>query len=152
MNEYSVESLIPHRGKMRLIDEILEINPTERLLISQVVVTKQDIFFDHTINGVPAYVSFEYMAQSISALSAITDKREKPKPGVILSVSNLSCTQDIFSENTQIRIQVKESYAVGGLFTFDCTASIQGEIVVSCTLMVMETESLENLIKLREGQ
>lgn len=152
MDRYTVEDLIPHRGKMKLIDKIVDVNPTDRSLTSQVIVTDQDTFFDHSLGGVPAYVSFEYMAQSISALSAITDKRRVPKPGIILSVSKLSCTKDIFAESTEILIQVKESYAVGELFTFDCIASVRGETIVSCTLMVMEIESLENLAKRKEGK
>lgn len=151
MNTHTIESLIPHRGKMRLIDTILSVNPRERSLTSQVTVTAQDTFFDQALGGVPAYVSFEYMAQSVSALSAITDGRKNPRPGVILSVSNLFCRQDSFPENTTVIVRVEESCAEGDLLTFDCTASIGGEQVVSCTLLVMETQSLEELLKRKEG-
>lgn len=150
MDTYTVEDLIPHRGKMRLIDKILDINPTEKSLISQVTITKQDTFFDPTIGGVPAYVSFEYMAQSISALSSLMNNRQAPKQGVILSVSNLSCTKNIFLENSEIHIQVKEDCEEGEILTFDGIASIKGEIIVSCTLMVMEVDALKTLTKRKE--
>lgn len=151
MKNYTIESLIPHRGKMKLIDTILSVNPQERSLTSRVTVTAQDTFYDQLLGGVPAYVSFEYMAQSISALSAITDERKNPQPGVILSVSNLLCQQNIFPSDTTVTVQVKENCVVGDLYTFDCTASIDERQVVSCTLMVMETSSLEELLKQKEG-
>lgn len=151
MEEYTIDTLIPHRGRMKLINQILSVNQQERSLTSQVQITSQDTFFDDALGGVPSYVSFEYMAQSISALAAIMDKRNNPQPGVILSVSNLACTQAILPEHSTITVCVKENCVVGDLFTFDGTASIGDKTVVTCTLLVMETESLEELSKQGEN-
>ncbi|MBP3417476.1 MAG: hypothetical protein J6K76_08935 [Spirochaetaceae bacterium] len=152
MKEYTIDTLIPHKGRMRLIDQILSVNQQERSLTSQVQITSQDTFFDDGLGGVPSYVSFEYMAQSISALAAIMDKRNTPQPGVILSISNLTCTQDIFPEHSIINVCVKENCVVGDLFTFDCVASIADKTVVTCTLLVMETKSLEELARQGGGR
>lgn len=149
MEKYNVDTLIPHKGKMKLINKILSINPQKKSLTSQVQITSQDTFFDDNLGGVPAFVSFEYMAQSISALAAITDERNNPQPGVILSVSNLNCTQTVLPEHSTVNVCVKENCVVGDLFTFDCIATIEDKTVVTCTLLVMETKSLEDLSKQR---
>lgn len=147
--QYEIEKLIPHKGKMLLVDKIISVDINTRSLTSQVTIKSTDIFFNTELQGVPSYVSFEYMAQTISALSAILNQHTSPKAGVILSVSNLQSTQSLFTADQQITIHVQENCVVGNLFTFDCTASLDNEQVVSCTLLVMETDSLDKLTSQR---
>lgn len=148
--QQDIAALVPHKGKMLLIDTIISVDREGKSMVSQVRVGCDDTFFDRELGGVPAYVSFEYMAQSISALSALTGTREEPRPGVILSVSNLSCTHGVFQEGAEVRIHVREDCRVGDLLTYDCAALVGEETVVSCTLMVMEAESLEKLSAQKE--
>lgn len=147
--QYEIENLIPHKGKMLLVDKIISVDINKRSLTSQVTIKSTDIFFNTELQGIPSYVSFEYMAQTISALSAIVNQRTIPKAGVILSVSNLQSTQSLFTLGQKIIIHIQESCVVGNLFTFDCTASLDNEQVVSCTLLVMETDSLDKLTSQR---
>ncbi len=149
--QQDIAGLVPHKGRMLLIDTIISVDREGKSLVSQVRVGSGDTFFDRELGGVPAYVSFEYMAQSISALSALTGTDEAPRPGVILSVSNLSCTREVFREGDVVQVSVREDYAEGDLLAFDCAALIGEETVVSCTLMVMEAESLEKLSVRKEG-
>lgn len=144
-NQYNISEIVPHKGRMLLLDRILSVDTEKRCLSSQVTIGQQDTFFDTDLGGVPTYVGFEYMAQSISALSALTARSQVPRPGVILSVSNLACHREVFREAELVTIQVEETCVVGDLFTFDCSAQVEGKTVVTCTLMVMETDSLETL-------
>ena len=141
-----ITNYIPHRGKMLLLDKIVSINTEEKTLTSEVYIKPTCIFFDSDLNGIPSWVSFEYMAQSISAFSFASDKRNDPKPGVILSVSNLISTIPFFPVDSKITITIKEEYKVAEVFTFNCKAYINENEVVSCKLLVMETDSLEKNI------
>lgn len=61
----AVEPLIPHRGKMSLLDGMIVVNLEKA--ISQVEIRPDNLFI--TANGVPALVGIEYMAQTIAAYS-----------------------------------------------------------------------------------
>ncbi|MBQ4331092.1 MAG: hypothetical protein IJC31_04565 [Spirochaetaceae bacterium] len=144
-NQYTINEIVPHKGRMLLLDSILSVDMEKRCLTSQVTIGQQDTFFDKELEGVPSYVGFEYMAQSISALSALTAQSQTPRPGVILSVSNLVCQREVLRQGELVTVQVQENCKVGDLSTFDCIAQVEGATIVTCTLMVMEAESLEAL-------
>ena len=81
--------LLPHKGKMFLIERITACDINEWNVTSETIVRDTCLFYDKSIDGIPNYVCFELMAQTISALTGIII-REKNLPvnmGFILSVS-----------------------------------------------------------------
>ena len=65
-------NLLPHKSKMFLLDRLTQHDTDARTLESDSLVTKEHIFYDKEMDGVPSYVAFEMIAQSISALSGVT--------------------------------------------------------------------------------
>ena len=59
----AVESLVPHRGTMSLLDRVLAVD--EEQALAEVDVGPASLFAQ--ADGVPAWVGIEYMAQTVAA-------------------------------------------------------------------------------------
>lgn len=71
-----ISNLVPHKGKMLLLNRIVFFDTKEGLLVSESDISSDWLFYDAAFSGVPSWISFELMAQSIAALNSIAD-REK---------------------------------------------------------------------------
>ena len=140
-------NLLPHKGRMFLLDRAVDIDYDEYSIKTQVDVTKESMFYDEALGGIPSYVTFEYMAQSISALSGIDNNRKglPPKVGVILSVSEFKTIIPVLKEGTTVTVLVCQQDIVDRVFSFTCTAYIGDELVSSGKLTVMEVDDLREL-------
>lgn len=149
-----VQTLVPHRDKMLLLDFIVDYSEKEqnRMLISRTKITSDNLFYEKEIEGVPSYLAFELMAQSISCLSGLYNKKagNAVKIGVILSVSNLLSYIEVFPKDCIVETTVKEDCALDNLYTFNGTCSIiQGESApkkaVTATLNVMDVDDITQI-------
>ncbi|MCQ2604070.1 MAG: hypothetical protein MJ215_03390 [Spirochaetia bacterium] len=140
-------SLLPHKGKMFLLDRVMDFDPEDYILHSQVDVTENSMFFDMPLHGIPSYVCFEYMAQSISALSGLVAEtmRQAPKIGVILSVSDLRTEKPILDDGSTVDIHIKKTDIVDSVFSFTCSAFCDGKRIAEGKLTVMEVDNLNVL-------
>lgn len=138
---------LPHKGKMFLLDRAVNIDYDQYSIETQVDVTPQSMFYDEAMGGIPSYVSFEYMAQSISALSGIANslKDLPPRVGVILSVSDFKTNIPVLKAGTTVTINVCQQDLVDRVFSFNCTAHIGDTLVSSGKLTVMEVDDLREL-------
>ncbi|GHV54000.1 hypothetical protein AGMMS49579_13780 [Spirochaetia bacterium] len=141
-------TLLPHKGKMFLLSRVTAYDTLKRSLDAEYEIPEDCLFYDPALGGAPAWVSFEFMAQSISALAEIThrEKGEPLKMGCILSVSNMEIRRPLLKAGTTAYIHVQEDYAADdGIFAFNCTVSLgtgAGTAVVSAKLMIMEVDDL----------
>lgn len=140
-------NLLPHKGRMFLLDRAVDVNFEEYSIKTQVDVTEQSMFFDKALGGIPSYVTFEYMAQSISALSGIDNCRRglPPKVGVILSVSDFKTTVPVIRAGTTVTVLDCQQDIVDRVFSFNCTAYIGDILISSGKLTVMEVDDLKEL-------
>ena len=140
-------NLLPHKGRMFLLDRAVDVNFEEYSIKTQVDVTEQSMFFDKALGGIPSYVTFEYMAQSISALSGIDNRRRglPPKVGVILSVSDFKTTVPVIKAGTTVTVLDCQQDIVDRVFSFNCTAYIGDILISSGKLTVMEVDDLKEL-------
>jgi predicted hotdog family 3-hydroxylacyl-ACP dehydratase len=147
-NEELLE-LMPHRGKMYLISRIVEYDINARSLRSEYDVSKSCLFYDPALDGIPACVCFEFMAQAVSALSGLTGKilGRPPVMGFILSVSSLEIKIPLFRPGEIIQIEINGQQAVDTVSTFNCIAYIGENEVVRAKLMVMDIENPMELIE-----
>jgi predicted hotdog family 3-hydroxylacyl-ACP dehydratase len=60
--------LLPHRPPMVLLDEVVDYG--DDFAIGRVFVTPRSPFFDRAMDGVPAWVGIEYMAQTMAIWAA----------------------------------------------------------------------------------
>jgi predicted hotdog family 3-hydroxylacyl-ACP dehydratase len=139
-------SLIPHRGKMLLLSRVVAFDTEKRTLRAEYDIDSYSLFFDKSLSAIPSYIAFELIAQSICALSGICaqEKRNAPKPGVILSVSNLEIEQN-YLDGT-LTIDVVENCQLDEIYTFDGIVSSQGKKAVSAKLTVMNVDDISKLI------
>lgn len=137
-SEYSVAELVPHSGKMSLLDNIVEYR--DGWLRAEVSITADSMFADK--QGVPAWIGLEYMAQAVGAYAGWQERLKggPPKLGFLLGTRKYLCTTDYFAIGTKLIVTVQlEMEAANGLNVFQCV--LQGEGVdASANLNVFQPD------------
>jgi predicted hotdog family 3-hydroxylacyl-ACP dehydratase len=125
-------SIVPHKGKMLLLSRIISYDLKEQSLCAEYDITEDCIFYNPVIEGVPAWVGFEFIAQAIAALSGIRGQRqdEEPKIGYILSVSSMQIDIQFFQAGDTVQINVKESGSMDQVYNFERTIFIESKKVL----------------------
>ena len=138
-----VSELVPHKGKMLLLDRVQNYSIESVSITTEIDISRDTFFYEEDLGGVPAWVAFEYMAQSISALSGIygRSKGDKPKVGFIMSVSGFKTDVASFKEGETVVVSVHETIRMDSAVTFDGTASVGGKTVVTATLNTVEVDN-----------
>jgi len=146
-----LRTLIPHTGKMLLLDRIIDYD-IEHSIRAEYNITESCIFYDPVLDGVPAWVGFEFIAQAISALTGIRKrlKGEKPKIGFILSIPFLRMEIPFFKNGSLVEVRVKENDCTDMIYTYDGEAFLENRKVMEGKLMVMEVSD-ERFKSLTDG-
>jgi len=134
-----LQTLIPHTGKMLLLDRIIDYD-IENSVRAEYNITKNCIFYDPVLDGVPAWVGFELIAQAISALTGIRkrEKGEKPQIGFILSIPFMRMEIPAFKNGSSIEVNIKENDCTDMIFTYEGAAFLEDKKVLEGKMMVME--------------
>ncbi|HVZ99881.1 MAG TPA: hypothetical protein VG841_06160 [Caulobacterales bacterium] len=117
-----VEELVPHAGGMLLIDRIIaQEGETVR---GEVEISPQSLFFEAG-RGVPGYVGFELMAQTISAYDGLKRRRngKPPKIGFLVGCRSYRCVKPFFAAGEKLVIEVTSLLGEEGMASFDCKIS-----------------------------
>ena len=137
-SEYSVAELVPHSGKMSLLDNIVEYR--DGWLRAEVSITADSMFADK--QGVPAWIGLEYMAQAVGAYAGWQERLKggPPKLGFLLGTRKYLCSTDYFAIGTKLIVTVQlEMEAANGLNVFQCI--LQGEgVEASANLNVFQPD------------
>ena len=116
--------LLPHKGKMFLLSRVDSYDIKTHSISFEYDITKDCIFYEQELGGIPNWVCFEIMAQGISAISSIERAEngtlDSSRPGVILSINNFSCEKDFFKEDTTVFIKITEDYHTEEVFRYEC--------------------------------
>ncbi|MBK1612137.1 hypothetical protein CKO44_01465 [Rubrivivax gelatinosus] len=135
----AVEAWVPHRGEMRLLDRLLELDDQHAL--AEVDVPLDGLFVQD--GGVPAWVGLEYMAQTVAAWAGARARRAggQPRIGFLLGSRRYSARCGAFAAGSTLRISVRcELVADNGLGQFDCRITTpDGEELASALVSVYET-------------
>ena len=155
INKEELLTLIPHRDRMCLISRVNNYNLPENSIEAEYDITEDCLFYDFENSGVPAWVGFEFIAQSISALIGIKDKINglPVKEGFILGVSHMHIDLPFFSKNSIITINSTELENLDPIYIFDGKISINGKKVLAGKVTVMEvsSEQRKQIIKEKEN-
>ena len=146
--------LVPHKGKMFLLNRVQSYSLESVCITTEIDITRDDLFYEEELGGVPAWVAFEYMAQSISALSGILEKSyprspalsgiygrsrgEKPKVGFIMSVNSFKANIPVFKVGETVVVTVRQTIRMDMAVTFDGTAKVGETLAVTATLNTVE--------------
>ena len=130
---YRVEQLVPHRGAMCLLDEIVAYD-AERL---HARVTPRPGATFSTAQGVPGWVGIEYLAQAAAAFGGIeqVQRGAAPSIGLLIGARYYRCMQNHFEfgQALDVRVQIalrdSEDFAA-----YDCRLELAGRAIAGCTL------------------
>jgi predicted hotdog family 3-hydroxylacyl-ACP dehydratase len=147
---YRVEELVPHRGRMCLLDAITGYG--EDWLRAAVTPRPGGVFADAA--GIPAWVGFEYMAQAASAFGGIeqVQRGESPSIGLLIGARYYRCMQDHFVYGVQLGVLVKIALRDSEDFAaYDCRIELGrpdpgGREIARCTLKAYRPRDLAPLL------
>jgi predicted hotdog family 3-hydroxylacyl-ACP dehydratase len=133
---YAVAEVVPHAGRMLLIDEILDYSSGS---LTACVTIRESSLFLTADNVVPAWVGIEYMAQTIAAWAGVQARlRGEPvKTGYLLGSRHYQASQPAFTLGDTLTIVVNKQYHEGELAVFECRIS-GAQVAVSATLNVFQ--------------
>lgn len=143
--KFKVEDLVPHSGRMCLLDEIIDYG--DDWLHAKVRVTANSMFIE--TQGVPASVGIEYLAQTVAAYAGLQERVNggKPKLGFLLGVRNYICSTDYFSIGDTLLLQVElEMQAENGLNVFNAILKGDG-IDISARLNVFQPNDADEFLQ-----
>lgn len=135
----SIALLVPHKRSMLLLDGILGFDREEGQATSLTEVDRSNLFFDGNLKGIPGYVCFELMAQTISAYDYLMSGGVdgKPKVGFILGIDKLKVFRPVIPQGSRVKTTVRQECAIGeAMFSFVGESKVGDETVASATLMV----------------
>jgi predicted hotdog family 3-hydroxylacyl-ACP dehydratase len=114
-----ISDLVPHADGMLLIDRVLEADGDR--VLSEATIRGDSIFFERG-RGVPAYVGFELMAQTISAYDGLKRhaRGKKPAIGLLLGCRKYTAHRPFFVEGERVRVEVKSLLGEEGMASFEC--------------------------------
>ncbi len=135
-----LKKLVPHAGKMLLIDRVCDFDTENWSVKTQTTVRENCIFFEKSIGGIPNYIFIEFVAQSVAALLGICSKTQGKKNGYILSVSSLEISVPALALNSKVGVFAHRTSEAGNAHSFCAELFVDDKNVGSgnFTLMVAE--------------
>lgn len=125
---YPIEDLIAHRPPMILIDRVVSYD--EETAEVRVMIREDSPFIRD--EGMPSYVTIEYMGQAIAAYSGLQalEKGEKVRIGFLLGTRILKLHTPCLSVGTELVVNVRALYNDGEMAAFECQ-TLMGDFLVS---------------------
>lgn len=138
-----LSTLVPHKGKMFIIDRITDADAQNWKIESETTITENFMFYEKSVDGAPNYALFEVAAQTVSALTGLYARENnlKPNMGFILSVSNLSFDIDVIKTGTTVKVSAIREAVVDNVYSFTVRFYIDKNEFGKGKLTVMEVVS-----------
>lgn len=145
-------SVIPHRGRMLLLNKVRNYNTKELSVEGEYCITEDCLFYDSAAKGVPVWVGFEFIAQAVSALTGIgyRERGEVPKTGFILSISQLQIGLSFFAIGSIITIKAKQVDHMDSHFVFSGEIFVEGEKVLEGKITLIEVDNTQTQAMIKE--
>lgn len=139
----SVCELVPHKGKMFLLNRVRDYDLKKHTITTEIDITRDNLFYEEDLGGVPVWVAFEFMAQSVSALSGIFERArgKKIKVGFIMSVSSFKAEVPVFKVGETVVVNVNELIRIDNMVTFEGFAMVNGTLAVTAKLNTIEVDN-----------
>jgi predicted hotdog family 3-hydroxylacyl-ACP dehydratase len=135
--EARVDSWIPHRGAMRLIDRVLAVD-------GDGAVAEVDVPFDGLFvrdGEVPSWIGIEYMAQTVAAWAGGRARARggAPRAGLLLGSRRYEVRRGGFPCGARLRVEARcELIGENGLGLFDCRIELDGVPVATARISVFD--------------
>ncbi|RZU03014.1 hypothetical protein [Rivibacter subsaxonicus] len=138
-----IESLLPHRAPMLLIDRLIEAD--DESIRVEVDVPHQGRFVRDGL--MPSFVGIELMAQAVAAWAGARGQRagRPPRVGYLLGTRRYEAHCAGFAAGATLQVQARcELMADNGLGMFDCTLSLAGRTLATARISVFEPTEAES--------
>lgn len=144
VSQFKLADILPHADPMILLTKLIEFS--EDTVSCDVNINADSMFYDEGINGVPAWVGIEYMAQAIAAYAGIQAQLQNQpvKVGFLLGCRRFESESTQFVNGDILRIKVQRLYQEdNGLGSFDCQIYLQNVMICQAKLNVFSPESAD---------
>lgn len=114
-----IEDYLRHTPPMRLVDELLDTE--ENSVTTAVTITRDCTFFSDELQGVPAWVGLEYMAQSAAVWVGLDNVRHN-RPvelGFLVSARQYQAHQPVFPLGERFIVKVNRQFGEDAIAVFD---------------------------------
>lgn len=115
---YSLAELIPHRGRMVLVDEVVDFDAEGRRAV---------VAFRARPEWTGNWCAIEYMAQAAAALTGLHDRfrneEAAARPGFLLGTRRLELGVERFEAGRRYLVTVVNEFADGDAASFACVIS-----------------------------
>lgn len=144
--EGHISALLPHRGPMLLVDELLD---DDAGMVRVLATVKEGQLF-LTPEGLPAWVGIELMAQTVASWAGLRslEKKELVKLGFLLGTRRYECTRPFFPVGARLEIEAREELVgENGLAVFVCRLTLEGELVATAQLNAFRPPNVEDYLR-----
>jgi predicted hotdog family 3-hydroxylacyl-ACP dehydratase len=142
-----VEELVPHSPPMVLLDRILQYD--DILLTAGITISATSMFYESAIDGVPAWIGIEYMAQAISAFSGLR-ARERNIPvklGLLLGSRKILLHEKVLRCGELYTVSVRQLvWDPSGLANFEGQIFLGSQLCVEARINVFESDNIKTMI------
>lgn len=144
---YKPEDLLPHRSPMVLVSRVVAFDADRHSLVAETDISPESLFYDGELGGVPAYLSIEYMAQTIGCFAGYWDLSQTPpippRVGFVLGTRKFCTSCDVLAPGCY-RITVKEQFFDNEIASFSAEVSdVDGNVVCSASLNAFRPANLD---------
>lgn len=125
MTTWTIETLLPHAGRMILLDRVVEWDADR--VVCERLVRRGDAFVEST--GLPAWAGVELMAQTIAAWNGcqVLAAGGQVRPGFLLGTRSYRADVDTFATGALLRIEaVRHFHDEEGMGAFACRIDAEG--------------------------
>jgi predicted hotdog family 3-hydroxylacyl-ACP dehydratase len=144
---YLVESVVPQRPPMILIDEIVA-REAESIVVV-VAIRTTDLFFQPD-RGVPSHVALEWMAQACAAFAGCEalDAGRAVRIGFLLGTRDFQAARAWFAEGERLYVRALLEYRDNELANFACEVadSADGPSLARASLNVYQPDDASALV------
>ena len=135
----TLADIVPHRGRMLLLDRIDSYDAEKSLLTASFVVREGNVFYDADIGGLPSWASVEIMAQAAAACAGAHDLARPagshPKPGLLLGSRRVLMPRAVYRLGERYTVTSAEVFSDEESGAFSCEIRDgSGALAASCTL------------------
>jgi predicted hotdog family 3-hydroxylacyl-ACP dehydratase len=130
-------ALLPHRENMLLLSRIVDYDLDGHTIRTEYDITRDCLFHDPALDGIPAWIGFECMAQSAAVITGLENR--KPGLGLILSVSCMEIQQPLLRAGSTVSITVTEDVKMDSVYTYIAEMSLEDNPVAKAKLTVYTT-------------
>ena len=134
---HAMDTWVPHRGAMNLLDSVVHCD--DQAIEARVRVPAEGLFLG--VDGMPAWVGIEYMAQAVAAWSGARARSGggSPRIGYLLGSRRYLAEVSAFEIGAELQVFAQcELMGVNGLGMFDCRIEQAGRVLASGRLSVFE--------------